>query len=57
MELSSEQINKFKEIHKDFEDFSKYSEEEVIEIANGVVNYYLTLYKIHQRIQKDTESI
>jgi hypothetical protein len=53
MELKQEQIEKFKELHKDFPDFAKYSEDEVKEIANGVANYYLTLYKIHQRIKKE----
>lgn len=50
MELKPEQIEKFKELHKDFEDFKKYSDAEIREIANGVANYYLTLYNIHQRI-------
>jgi len=53
MQLKPEQIKKFIEIHKDFPDFQNYSEEQMIEIANGVANYYLTLFKIHQRIQKD----
>lgn len=53
MELKPEQIEKFKELHKDFEDFKKYSDTEIRGIANGVANYYLTLYKIHQRIEKD----
>ncbi len=52
MELRQEQINKFKEIHKDHVDFGNYSEQEVAEIANGVANYFLTLFKIHQRLSK-----
>ncbi len=57
MELSSEQIDKFKEIHKGLEDFNKYSEDEIREIANGVANYYITLYKIHQRINKEGKEV
>ena len=53
MELNQEQIDKFIEIHKDFPDFKNLSEEQVKEIANGVANYYLTLFKIQQRIKKD----
>jgi len=57
MELKPEQIKKFIEIHKDCEGFENYSEEQVREIANGVANYYLTLFKIHQRIRKENEDI
>ena len=32
MELKPEQIEKFKELHKDFPDFKKYSEDEAVEI-------------------------
>lgn len=53
MELKPEQINKFKEINKDNPNFENYTEEQKAEIANGVANYYLTLFKIHQRIRKD----
>ncbi len=53
MELSPEQINKFIELHKDLTGFESYTEEQVREIANGVANYYLTLFKIHQRIEKE----
>jgi len=49
MQLRQEQINRFKELHKDLEGFDKYSESEIKEIATGVANYYLTLYKIHKR--------
>jgi len=57
MELKSEQIKKFIEIHKDCEGFDKYSEEQVSKIANGVANYYLTLFKIYQRIRKENKAI
>ena len=53
MDLKKEQIDKFIELHKDVEDFSKYSDAEVREIANGVANYYLGLYKIHKRIREE----
>ena len=53
MILKSEQINKFKELHKDCAGFEVYSEDQIAEIANGVANYYLTLFKIHQRIKKE----
>lgn len=54
MDLQKEQIEQFKEIHKDFEDFKNYSEEEISGIANGVANYYLTLFKIYQRLKKES---
>ncbi|KKS05149.1 MAG: hypothetical protein UU58_C0001G0009 [Candidatus Nomurabacteria bacterium GW2011_GWA2_41_25] len=57
MELKPEQIGKFKELHKDFPEFANYTEDQVREIANGVANYYLTLYKIHQRIEKDKDKL
>jgi hypothetical protein len=38
-----------KEIHKGISGFENYSEEEIRIIANQVANYYLALYKIHQR--------
>lgn len=53
MELKPEQIDKFKELHKDCAGFENYSEDEVREIANGVANYYVSLFKIHQRIKKN----
>ncbi len=56
MELRQEQINKFKEIHKDHVDFENYSEQEVAEIANGVANYYLTLFGIYQRLKKEEKN-
>ncbi len=53
MELKQEQINKFKEIHKDCPEFNQFSETQIAEIANGVANYYLSLFKILQRIKKE----
>lgn len=49
MELTPEQIKKFIEIHKGHPEFEKYSETEIREIANGVANYYLTLFKVYRR--------
>jgi hypothetical protein len=54
MELTPEQIRRFVEIHKDCVDFENYSEKQITEIANGVANYYLTLFKIHQRIKNES---
>jgi hypothetical protein len=53
MELKQKQIDRFIELHKDFPDFKNFSEEQVREIANGVANYYLTLFNIHKRTKKD----
>lgn len=53
MELKPEQIQRFVELHKNVPGFEKYSEKEVREIANGVANYYLTLFKIYQRLKKE----
>jgi hypothetical protein len=49
MQLKPEQIKTFKDLHKNHE-LDDYTEEEIQEIANGVVNFYLTLYRIYQRI-------
>lgn len=53
MELTPAQLQKFIELHKNVAGFESFSEEEIREIANGVANYYLTLFKIHQRVKKD----
>lgn len=53
MELKLEQIKKFIELHNDCAGFENYSEEQIREIANGFANYYLALFKIHQRIRSD----
>jgi len=52
MGLKQEQIEKFKELHKDIVGFEKYSETQIVEIANGVANYYLSLFKIQQNNKK-----
>lgn len=53
MTLKPEQFNKFIELHKDYKDFMCYSDDQKVEIANGIANYYLILFKIQQRIRKD----
>ena len=53
MELKPEQIQRFIELHKNVPGFEKYTEAEVKEIANGVANYYLSLFKIYQRLKKE----
>jgi hypothetical protein len=53
MKLKPEQIQRFRELHNDCIEFENYSEAEIEEIANGVANYYLTLFNIHQRIKKE----
>lgn len=55
MELTQEQIKRFIEIHKGYPEFEKFSETEIREIANGVGNYYLTLFKIYRRSEKEGE--
>lgn len=57
MTLKAEQVKKFIELHKDCGDFSAYSEEQKNEIANGVANYYLTLFSIHQRNRKENKEV
>jgi len=53
MQLKPEQVAKFKLIHKG-SDFDKYTDEQISEIANGVANYFLALFKIHRRTQVKT---
>lgn len=53
MQLTKEQIERFIKLHEGLEGFDEYSYEEVEEIANGVANYYLTLYKMYQRQKTD----
>lgn len=53
MELKPEQIQRFIDLHKNMPGFERYSDTEIREIANGVANYYLTLFKIYQRLEKE----
>lgn len=57
MELKPEQIKRFVDLHKNLPEFEKYSETEIKEIANGVANYYLSLFKIYQRIKKEGKEL
>jgi hypothetical protein len=52
MELTNEQIQQFKELHSSGE-LDGLSEFEICEIANNVANYFLTLFSIKQRIEKE----
>jgi len=49
MELKPEQLHKFYEINKGCTEFESLTEDQKREVANGVANYYLTLFKIQQR--------
>lgn len=53
MQLKKEQIERFIQLHDGIEGFEKFSYEEIEEIANGIANFYLTLYTMHQRQQAD----
>jgi len=52
MELTPEQVKKFKELHINGE-LEHFTEDQIREIANGVANFYLILFKIYQRIKKE----
>jgi hypothetical protein len=53
MQLSREQIKRFKDLHKNHE-LDEYTEEEIRDIAHGVANIYLTLYRC-QRVTREEE--
>lgn len=53
MKLKPEQVKKFIEINKDCEGFQNLSSKQKEEIANGVANYFLTLFRIHRRIKRE----
>lgn len=48
MELTPEQIEKFKRIHDKYGGLGEYSETEIKNIANGVAGYHLELFKIYK---------
>jgi hypothetical protein len=54
MQLTPSQIKHFKDLHRDHE-LDEYTEDEIREIANGVANIYLTLYRAYQRIRFEEE--
>ena len=47
MQLTEAQINKFKEIHKPYGGLKDYSDEQIVEIANGVAAYFNELFIIY----------
>ena len=53
MELTPQQIEEFKKLHKPYGGLEGYSEEQIREIANGVANYYITLFNIYKRIKRE----
>lgn len=57
MELSESQIKKFIELHQKLGSLDTYSESEIREIARGVADYYLTLYKIYKRLEKEKHEL
>jgi len=52
MQLSPEQIQKFKDIHERYGGLGEYDDEQVRQIASGVANYYLRVFDIYQSIKK-----
>jgi hypothetical protein len=55
MQLSPEQIKRFKDLHQNHE-LDGYTEEEIRDIAHGVGDIYLTLYRVCQRIRREEEA-
>ena len=53
MQLSDEQITRFKKLHEPYGSLEGYTEDQIREIANGVMNFYLSLFKIYQRIKHE----
>ena len=55
MRLTQEQVDRFKEIHKRSGGLEGFSDEQMAAIANGVADYYLTLFAIWQRNVRERE--
>lgn len=49
MDLSQEQIEAFKSVHKSDGSLDGKTDKEIKEIANGVAGFYLELFKIRRR--------
>ena len=49
MELTPEQIEKFKKIHEKYGGLKDYSSEDIKQIANGVANFYLLFFEIFKK--------
>ena len=56
MELTQAQIDKFKEIHESCGGLEGYTDEQIREIATGVANFYLTLFQIQQRKNRESQN-
>ena len=56
MQLTRKQVERFKELHARNGELEGYTEDEITEVANGVVNYYLTLLKIWIRMERERDS-
>ena len=54
MQLSPDQIKRFKDLHQNHE-LDGYTDEEIRDIAQGVVNIYLTLHRAYQRVTREEE--
>jgi len=54
MELSKEQLKKFKSLHRNGE-LNGLTEDQIKEVANGVGRLFLALFTIHKRQQKENE--
>lgn len=52
MELTDEQVKKFKKIHEPYGGLGNYTDKEIREIAQGVANYFITLHEIQKRHNK-----
>lgn len=54
MILTDEQVKRFREaFEKAGASFKGYTEDQIREIANGVMNYYTTLAKINLRLHRE----
>lgn len=54
MILTDKQIKKFREaLEKAGASFDGYTEDQIREIANGAMNYYVTMVKINLRLKKE----
>lgn len=53
MELTAEQVKKFKEIHDKYGGLGEYTDDQIREIAQGVANLFLNRFKTYQRIKRE----
>ena len=52
MQLTDKQIEKFKKIHEQYGGLGNYTDKEIRDMANGVANYFLTLWEIERKNKK-----